>query len=524
MRKQPLHLLKKAVCRFNITKHDYLVLLAGILFSFAFAPFHLTFMAFLSPAVLLFAWCSVGSKPLLAARYGFLFGFGFFAVGVSWVYISIHTFGQASPILAFLVTFLFITYLSLFFAAQGFCLVTFSPKNDFFKCGLAFPSSWFLFEYLRSSLFTGFPWLLWGYTQTSSYLNGFSPVVGVYGLSIIGAFISAILVLMYKKRMMKVRIKLIAMVSLLFFASFWLQNIQWTTKQGNTIKATLIQGNIDQALKWDSSQLLKTLALYLKHTEENWSSDIIIWPEAAIPLPLNQAQDFLKPLSSKAYQHQSVIITGIPVISPQAAFNSIVLLGDAQGVYHKRHLVPFGEYTPLKSFFAWMLKSFHIPMSNFMRGSESQQPLIAKNIKIAPSICYEIAYPLEVLAFLPKAELLVTLTDDSWFGHSSAQAQHLQIAQMRAQETGRFLLFSGNTGLTAIITPKGEIANELAPFEEKTLTAEVTPMTGTTPWMVWRLYPEVGFLLMTLLIGLLIRQKENVTVQHNVKNGKNVQI
>lgn len=175
----------------------------------------------------------------------------------------------------------------------------------------------------------------------------------------------------------------------------------------------------------------------------------------------------------------------------------MIALGEGSGVYYKRHLVPFGEYIPFRPIFTAFANAMQIPMSDAKPGPEQQAPLTAGKIAIAPYICYEVAYPVEFLSFLPQAQVLLTITDDSWFGHSFAAAQHIQMAQMRALETGRFLLFSSNTGITAVIDPTGAITKELPNFKELALSAEIYPMSGVTPWMLYKLAP------LTLLIFLL---------------------
>lgn len=474
-------------------------MLAGTLLPFAFAPFYLSVLAFIAPALLLYTW--IGVSPPRAMCRGFLFGIGFFTVGISWVYISIHVFGDAPIPLALLISAFFIGYLSLFVGLQGYCLVKLFPQDNLIKWLLAFPCSWVTFEALRGWLFTGFPWLLLGYSQSNTWLKGYAPILGVYGLSLLTAFFGAMLLVIYRQRSLKDRLKGFAILLSVLLIGGLLSTINWTHPVNKPQQATLIQGNIEQALKWQPDQVVKTLKLYVAYTEKNWASHLIIWPEAAITLTLNQASDFLASLDEKAKKNRSAIITGIPIINPGSAFNGMIAIGNGKGVYHKRHLVPFGEYTPLKPFWSFIVKAFDIPMSNFQKGQQIQPPLIANGIPIAPYICYEVAYPIEFLTFLPQAQLLLTITDDSWFGHSLAPKQHLQMAQFRAMETGRYLLFSSNTGITAIINAKGEITKLIPPFQEAELTATVQPMEGITPWMVCKTYPLLVLLLFTLFLA-----------------------
>jgi apolipoprotein N-acyltransferase len=479
--------------------YPILALISGALLPLAFAPFHFVVIALLSPAALLYAW--LNATPKQAAFRGWLYGIGQFGVGISWVYISIHNYGQAPVPLAALITCLFILYLALFPTLQGYLFTRLFPKNNLIKLVIVFPCSWVVFELLRSWLFTGFPWLLLGYTQSNTWLNGYAPLIGVYGISLIVACCSALLVCVYTAKQFYYRAFGLFVCIALFLIGLFLQSIAWTTPVGSSLKATLIQGNVAQELKWAPEQILKNLALYTKYTEQNWDSDLIIWPEAAIAVPWHFAQDFLNDLAKKAKQHNVAIITGIPTINGTSAHNSVIAVGNGHGLYDKRHLVPFGEYTPLKPFYNIIMQSFNIPMSNFDPGASQQQPLFAHNVYIAPYICYEIAYPMEFLTFFPKAQLLLTVTDDSWFGKSIALAQHLQMAQMRALETGRYLLFSSNTGITAAINAKGQIQKVVSPYQETTLTTEVQPMQGVTPWMQTSIYPVILFLLFSLIVA-----------------------
>lgn len=468
----------------------------------AFSPFSLAVIGFLSPALLLYSW--LPATPKQAFKRGFLFGLGFFGIGVSWVYISIHVFGQASILVSVFITAVFVSFLALFFAAQGYCFNKFFPTNNPYKVLVVFPCLFVIFEMLRTWLFTGFPWLLLGYSQTNTWLKGYAPVFGIFGLTLLTAFISGLLVLIYQRRKNRLfRLGALSNIIAILCLGLLLSRVSWTHPVGKPLKVSLVQGNIQQTIKWLPDQAFKTLTLYTDYTTKHWSSDLIIWPEAAVTFSLNQASEFLTGLSDLAKSNQTAIITGIPIVSPQASYNGMVAFGQASGVYYKRHLVPFGEYTPLKAFYSYFMRAFQIPMSNSKPGAKNQLPLIAKGIPIAPYICYEIAYPLEFLSFLPNAQLLLTITDDSWFGHSNAAMQHLQMAQMRALETGRYLLFSSNTGITALINDKGVVTETVPEFQETVLNGIVQPMAGMTPWMYWKLYPIATIIFLMLLARIL---------------------
>lgn len=480
----------------------FLALIAGGVLPLAFAPCGFYPLAVITLAVLLWLWLKDGTKQ--AFWCGYLFGLGYFGVGVSWVYVSIHQFGNANMALAALITALFVAFLALFIAVQGYLLARFFPRNNFAKLCLAFPSIWVLLEWVRSWLFSGFPWLLLGTSQVSSPLRGFAPLIGEYGLAFLVAFSSGLLILMINIKRNDhdwIRLFVLPLLVVIWFAGYALSKVQWTHTQGQPIKVALIQGDIPQQLKWSNDYLLSTLKRYYQLTEQHWNSPLIIWPEAAIPLLQNQAQDFLSMLDRTAKQHHVALITGIPIQQGFDYYNALMVLGNGQGIYYKRHLVPFGEYVPLMNWLGGLLGFLNIPMSNFSAGPEQHAEVRADNLIIAPFICYEIIYAQTVLHELPKANVLVTISDDAWFGHSFAEAQHLQIGQLRALETGRYHLFTSNSGITAIIDPQGKITAIAPAFQTTVLTGTILSMTGATPIVRMGIIPIIILMALLLVIA-----------------------
>ena len=473
-----------------------IALIAGIQLPLTFAPFNVYVAAIISPALLLATW--VYTPPKQALLRGFLYGLGGFAAGLYWIYISVHTYGNAPLPLAFLLTGLLIAVLALFPAAQGYLLVRFFSRNNLSKFLLAFPASWVLFEWIRSWFLTGFPWLLLGYSQMSSPLRGFAPLVSVYGVSFLVALTAGAIVVPFVLRRLKPIIVTLLLIIIIWITGFWLTHQQWTQPQGKPVSVALMQGNIPQEMKWQPNATHRILADYEHLTKRYWPNDLVIWPEAAIPIFDWQAEHFLNIIQQKAKQNHATIILGIPIedLKTSKYYNGMLALGLNNSRYLKRHLVPFGEYPFLSIISEPFMKFFKIPMSGFTPGPKHQPPFIAANMTIAPSICYEIAYPYEILHYLPKAQLLVNITDDSWFGHSIAAAQQLEIAQMRALETGRYLLAATNTGITAIIGPNGRVLNQAPIFQSMTLTGTVYAMTGATPWVSFGYYM---WLIITLL-------------------------
>lgn len=460
-----------------------LAIAAGALMPLAFAPFHFYIVSIIAPTLILALWAY--STPRQALLRGFLFGLGFFTVGVYWVYISIHVYGNATIFLALLITALLIMVLALFPALQGYLLTKFFPKNNLRKFLLAFPASWVLFEWLRGWIFTGFPWLFLGYSQISHPLKGLAPIFGVYGVSFVAALSCGVIVATFTiRKIIPIIFAFVVLISV-WLSSGFLIRINWTETTGNPIKVSLIQGNISQPEKWQADSLSLVLLRYRNLTEKHWNSQLIVWPEAAIPAFHWQVQYFLENLEKKAKQHHTTVVTGIITENQQSKkyYNSMLAFGENQSLYLKRHLVPFGEYLPIFPVSNLIVSLLDIPMSNFSTGAKSQPYFIAGGIPIAPSICYEVAYPGEMLSFLPYAQLLINISDDSWFGRSIASAQQLEIAQMRSLETGRYHLVCTNTGLTAIINEKGGILAQALPYQEFVLNGKVQPMSGSTPWV-----------------------------------------
>lgn len=483
----------------------FIVLLLGVVLPFAFAPLDIYTLAFIAPAVLLFFWKK--SSPKLAFFQGLMFGLGLFGVGTSWVYISIHQFGGASPWISALITLAMVAFMAFFYAVQGYVLVRFfGKKNPVAFCLLAFPATWVISEWGRSLPLNGFPWLYLGYSQADTWLRGFGPYFGVYGISFAVAVISGCLVLIGIRRN-PLREKVWGLLVLIFtlLIGWLLIKPTWTKPLTGPIQVSLVQANIAQSLKWQPGELAKIFQTYETLTQPLWGNRLVIWPEAALPAFAYQVTPALDALNKEAEEHQSTLLVGVLLGHPESKYyNGLLLLGKDQGSYRKRHLVPFGEYIPLPQVFSFLLNYWKIPMSSFSAGAQKQNDLKIAGYKIAPFICYEIGYPSEVINFIQDKAVIVNISDDSWFGKSMASAQQMEMARMRALETGRFALLAGNTGVTAIIDPSGHIVASLPLHQQAVLTNKFNMMGGQTPLMWWRYYPLMGLLLIALLISFLL--------------------
>lgn len=486
-------LLKKRIAAF----------LLGALCVAGFAPFHLFFLPILAIAGLIHLWSEKD-----AAWLGFFFGMGLFLFGVSWVYVSLHDFGGMSLPVAVLATFLFCAFLSLYPALAGF-LQARIETSPALKSALIVPALFSLGEWMRGWIFTGFPWLSLGYSQTgASPLGGFAPILGVYGVSLLVMVCGGLVFLLSKPPYRKIASVFLVAISA---TGYGLKQVNWTHPEGNPVTVSLLQGNIPQNRKWDDETLGDTMDIYMKLALSS-RSRLIILPETAIPMFSDEVpKEYLEMLRNHGRQNGGDVLIGLPERVPnheQTYYNSVFSFGASPGgVYRKSHLVPFGEYLPVKPLFGWLLDLMHIPMSDFSGGSIDQKPLDAAGEKLAVDICYEDVFGEEVIRQLPLATLLVNVSDDAWFGDSIAPRQHLQIAQMRAMETGRTMLRSTNTGVTAVIDEHGRLVSALPEFREGSLDATVQGYSGATPYVFWGNYAFILLAGGMLLLAIWRRNK-----------------
>ena len=485
----------------KVWQGDGLALIAGAVLPFAFAPFDIVPLAFIAPALLMWLW--FGATQGRSVWRGYLFGIGYFGVGVSWVAVSMVRFGGIAMPLASLLTLLFVLLWALFPALVAYVthrwFRTASPR---LLVLFVIPSVWVLTEWIRGWLFTGFPWLSLGYTQVNGPLYGFSPLLGVYGDSWLTMFGAGVLLLVVSVAGMRQRLQYLVLFAVLGLVSFLADHIDWATPKGPPLKASLLQGNIPQDEKWLPENRQPSIDLYTRLTVEHWDSDIIIWPETALPAFFQQAKTFLSDLAQDAQKHHSDVLIGMPVLDAsgnKVYYNSLVLLGDPFQIYSKRHLVPFGEYVPLKSLLGGFLEFFNIPMADFSVGHAEKNTLPVHGLKAGISICYEDAFGEEVIEALPQANLLINVSNDAWFGDSFAPHQHLQMAQMRALETARPMLRATNNGVSAIIDSHGNITAVSPQFQQAVTTGTFQPMSGSTPY-VW----YGNWLIVSLSSALLI--------------------
>lgn len=482
-------------------KKNVILIVSGALLSLSFAPLHIYALAYMAPAILCYCW--IEAKPKQASLKGLLFGLGFFTAGVSWVYISIHNFGGASIVIASFITAVFIFILSLYFVLQG-CIFSrlFHRYSDWQKCLCLFPITWVGFEWLRIHLFTGFPWLMLGYSTTATPLFALAPIIGSYGLSFIVAAGAGSLALLARRNSYRMKTTAVAVIVLPLLLGLALNNKTWTQLSKKSVTATIIQGNVPLALKWQPVQLDPILLDYARLIQKQKSHQLIILPESAFPVIYNQIPGYIALLQQMAIKHHNTIIAGTLYFDhkTQTYYNRLLMIGKYKGTYNKRHLVPFGEYIPMPIIFNWLFKLVNIPMSDMHAGAIKQPPLMYDKQHIAAFICYEISFPDEALAFSKNAGLIVNISDDTWFGKSIAASQQFQMTQMRAKELGRYVLVCSNSGVSAIIDPRGKIIATVPLFKRAVFSAKAYFVSGKTPLQQYGYWPVWIFILVLLLL------------------------
>lgn len=486
-----------------------LALLLGGLMPLTLAPWNVWPLAL--PCIALFSELLRDQRPRAAAWGGFCFGFGLWAVGASWLYVSIHDYGNTPMWLAVPMVGLVAAVMALFFAAVGWLQGRFFTGRAH---NAGFAALFVLGEWLRSWLLTGFPWLFTGYAFLATPLQGYAPVVGVFGVSL-----AAIASAQWLARLLLEptgRVKTVLLLVALWGAGAALDRVTWTQVSETPLTVSVVQGNIPQEDKWQTEWRDKTLDRYLQMSASEWGRDLVIWPEAAMPLFLNEAEDVLGDIDDRAKASNSTFMTGILYAGPGEGghkyrfYNSMIALGNGSGLYSKQRLVPFGEFVPMGSLLRGLIPFFDLPMSGFTEGEPDQPPLLAGHVAIAPNICYEIAYPDLVRRSAMRADLLVTISNDGWFGHSSGPLQHFQLVQMRALETGRQIISATNTGVSAVVDEKGRVTARAPQFRQLVLRAPVHASHGLTPYVAMG---NAGVLLVCgglLLLGRRARRQQAV--------------
>ncbi len=487
-----------------------LAVLAGSVTVLGFAPFYLYPVPIATLAMLIVIWQRTGSARA-AALIGFAFGLGYFLTGVSWVYVSLHDFGAMPALLAAVLTLLFCCILAAYLAATGAAYRALGARTVWITV-VVLPALWTLADWVRGWLFTGFPWIALGYSQVpASPLAGYVPVVGVYGVTWATAMSAALLVTLWncwkgeggklKEKGCKRLLPSAFILVFLWAGGYGLQQIAWTTPLGAPISVSLLQGNIPQDMKWRPERVAPTLNAYRDLVVAS-RARLIVLPETALPLFLHEVPaDYLAELAAHARSNGGDALIGVPErSSARDYYNSVLSFGMASTqTYRKSHLVPFGEFVPLKPLFGWFFEVAQIPLLDFSRGAETQEPLDVAGQRVAVDICYEDAFGAEIIRQLPQATMLVNVSNVAWFGRSVAPQQHLQISQTRALETGRYVLRATNTGMTAIINQRGKVLQVAPEFARAVVNGDAQGYAGATPFVHWGNVPVISLALMLVL-------------------------
>lgn len=491
-----------------------LLILAGAILPLAFAPVGLFPLGFLALIPLFEAWQS--ASPRQAMAQGFAFGLGQFGIGVSWVYVAIHQFGQAPLPLAVVLTLLFVSVLAAVPALVGYLAARFAPKGhrSVVLLLLWLPALWTLGEWFRGWFFTGFPWLSLGYSQIDSPLGGYAPILGVYGLSWLCAFTAGGLLWLVQERQRALPLVL-PLVILIWGGGALLDTVRWTTPLDEPVRTTLIQGNVPQSTKWDPEAVRTRLMRYARLTQQHFDdSDLIIWPENAVTVFYRDIKEaFFDGLAEDLRATGTDLILGVPLHDEDGVryYTTLMSLGSDHTFYRKRHLVPFGEFLPLEGILRGMIRFFDLPMSSFSSGPDKQPLLQVTGHKVAATVCYEDAFGEEMIDFLPEASMLVNGSNNAWYGDSLAPHQHLQISRMRALETGRPMLRATTNGISALINDKGVILARSRQFQTDTVSGLVQPMQGATPYVRWGNWPLVVLLLLLVAVVRWVKLPEKKT-------------
>ncbi|HET9692846.1 MAG TPA: apolipoprotein N-acyltransferase [Steroidobacteraceae bacterium] len=488
----------------------WLALPFGLVLALAFAPVDWVPLALLCPMALFLLWHE--TTPREAALRGFLFTGGTFLAGTYWLYHSIHLVGHAPVWIALFLMLGLVAIMGAYTALVGYVAARWFAPRGLARWLLLLPALWVVAEWVRGWFLSGFPWLALGYTQLATPLRGYAPVLGVYGVSLAAAITAgalAALVLGHTRE----RIVAVTVAAITWLAGALLVQVQWTQPTRAPVRVALVQGAVPQAMKWQPAERERTMQLYVDLTLPHLGTAIVVWPESAVPALEEYVRPYLARVSGAALARGSSLIMGLIRRDPATGsyYNSISgwTMGVPQQWYDKRRLVPFGEFFPVPQAVRNWLRLMNLPYSDFQPGSDRQSPLRAHTERLAPTVCYEDAYGSEQLPLVRESSLLVNVTNDAWFGDSTAPHQHLDISRMRSLESGRAMLRATNDGVTALIDHDGSVTGSLPQFEPGVLTGEVQPRAGLTPYVRFGNAPVLVVVGVALVAAMAMQRRRS---------------
>ncbi len=473
-----------------------LALLAGGLTTLSFAPLSWLPMAVIGPLLLLLLLQQ--QRGWQALGLGWLFGFGHFLSGVWWVLISTHVYGGAALPVAIFLLLLLAAYLAFFPALAALLYGRWGRGVSGWL--LVWPALWLAADLARNLVLGGFPWFSLGYASSPwPALLKIAPILGVDGLALLCSLLSGVAAWALLKRRLVLPLALVAGLSLLLW--FLPAPSAWTQAEGRRLNVSLVQGNISQDQKWQPANLWPTMDLYRELSAQAWPADLVIWPEVAIPAPLHLVQDYFDEMHQQAETAGGTLFATVLTYDDGKPYNTVYALGRDSGRYVKQHLVPFGEYIPVPEWMYPLFDVLDLPLPAIATGLPGDEMLQVDGRPVSLSICFEDVFPLEVRATARHSVLLVNVTNDAWFAGSPAPQQHLQIARLRAAESGRPMLRVANTGISAFIDADGKVRAQLPWGERGVLAVSVQPRAGQTPYQRWGQWPLYVFL---MAVGALV--------------------
>lgn len=482
-----------------------LALALGALLPLAFAPYGAWPLSILCPAGLMALW--QGSAPRRAALLGLAFGVGTYAAGTWWLYISIHGFGLAPVWLTLILMIALIALMAVWQGVLGYVLVRWLPAEGAWRWYAGLPAAWLLLEAWRGWFISGFPWLSLGYAHSDTLLRHWAPLGGVYAISALCLLQAGALVALWRGGT-GARLAAVGIFALAWGGGAGLAHVQWTTPVGAPVPVAIVQGAIPQNEKWLDDHRESIRKRYRELNEQTGGAKLVVWPESAIPELANEIVPYLSAIQAGTVARGAELLMGVVRVADNGEdyYNSIMSLGGELAFYDKRHLVPFAEYFPVPAFVRRWLRLMSLPYADFTRGTESQQPMRAAGLMLAPTICYEDAFGGAQRALVARSDLLVNVTNDAWFGHSPARYQHLQIGRLRALESQRYLIRAANDGVSALIGPDGELLATAPEYQPAVLHGTVQGRRGLSPYTATGDGPVLGLALLAV-VGAALRRR-----------------